>query len=182
MRVAFTTFAILKKPYGNPEVQEFDDRTPAVFLEAENASGFIARARESSSSELSNFHRDWGHWGKFCVPRFYTLGRENENDQRASTLSVWKDLQSVLAFAYSGLHMEALRKRKEWFLEPAWPSYAMWWVEDDHVPTWQEACERLELLHDQGPTPQVFDFKKCFDAQGNAVDLKGLRDASRRAG
>ena len=37
MRVAFTTFAVLKQPYGNPEVQEFDDRTPIVFKEAEES-------------------------------------------------------------------------------------------------------------------------------------------------
>ena len=38
-RVAFTTFAILKKPYGNPEVQEYDDLTPAAFDKAEGSPG-----------------------------------------------------------------------------------------------------------------------------------------------
>ncbi len=175
MRVAFTTFAILKKPYGNPEVQEFDDRTPDVFLEAESASGFIARAKEVNNSNLSNFQRDWGQWGRFSVPRFYTLGRESDTDQRASTISLWKDLASVFSFTYSGLHKEALRKRMEWFLEPKWPTYAIWWVEDDHIPQWQEACDKLEMLHDLGPTPRAFNFRTCFDAHGNPVSIKSLR-------
>jgi hypothetical protein len=171
MRVAFTTFAILKKPYGNPEVQEFDDRTPIVFGEAEGSPGFIARALEVSGSELSNFERNWGEWGAFAVPRFYTYGRETNTDQRASTLSLWKDLPSVLRFVYSGLHLEALKKRAEWFLKPEWPTYAMWWVADDYIPKWQDACRNLERLHDEGPSPDVFDFKVCFDEHGNQVDL-----------
>ena len=175
MRVAFTTFAILKKPYGDPEVQEFDDRTPDVFKEAENSPGFIARAVEVSDSELSNFERDWGAWGKFCVPRFYTYGRETNTDQRASTISLWVDLASVLRFVYSGLHLEALKKRAEWFLKPEWPTYAIWWVPDGHIPQWEEACRKLEQLHDEGPSPAVFDFKACFDEAGNPVDLAALK-------
>jgi len=170
MRIAFVTFAVLKQPYGNPEVQEFDDRTPDVFLEAEGSPGFIARAVEVSGSELSNFVRDWGKWGKFAVPRFYTWGRETHTDQRASTLSIWEDLGSVLRFVYAGLHLEALKKRSEWFQKPQWPTYAIWWIPDDYIPTWREAAEKLEKLHDQGASPEVFDFKTCFDANGNRVD------------
>jgi len=130
---------------------------------------------EVSGAELSNFARDWGQWGKFAVPRFYTLGRETETDQRASTLSVWEDLGSVLRFVYSGLHLEALKKRSEWFLKPQWPTYALWWIPDDCIPTWQEACKKLERLHDEGASPEVFDFKTCFDASGNRVDLSAYK-------
>ena len=172
MRIAFTTFAILQQPYGHPKVQEFDDRTPIVFQEAEDSPGFIARAKEVSGSELSNFERDWGAWGRFAVPRFYTYGRETETDQRASTLSIWQDLPSVFQFVYSGLHVEAFKKRAEWFLKPQWPSYAIWWIGDDHVPQWEEACRKLEQLHDHGPSPEVFDFKKCFDETGAPVKVR----------
>jgi hypothetical protein len=176
MRVAFTTFAILKQPYGHPEVQEFDDRTPYVFKEAESSPGFIDRAKELNGSELSNFERDWGLWGRFCVPRFYTFGRETSTDQRASTLSLWKDLPSVFNFVYKGLHLEAFRKRSEWFMKPQWPTYAIWWVADDHVPQWQEACQKLEQLHDKGASPDVFDFKKPFDQYGNPVNIHSHRN------
>lgn len=175
MRVAFATFAILKQPYGHPEVQEFDDRTPDVFSEAEGSPGFIARAKEVSGSELSNFERDWGEWGSFCVPRFYQLGRDTNTDQRASTISLWKDLPSVFQFVYAGLHLEAFKKRSQWFMKPEWPTYAIWWVDDDHIPKWAEASQKLEELHDNGPTPSVFDFKACFDEQGNQVKIASLK-------
>ncbi|MEU7635292.1 MULTISPECIES: DUF3291 domain-containing protein [unclassified Streptomyces] len=181
-RVAFTTFAILKKPYGNPEVQEFDDLTPPTFEEAENSSGFIARAKEDpGQSHLTNFERDWGDWGKFDVPRFYTGGRTNETDSRASTLSLWTDLDSVFSFVYTGLHRSTLSRRHEWFLKPEWPSYAMWWVSDDTIPTWSDACHRLEHLHDNGPTPVSFSFRRPFDSDGTPTRLRGMAEG-RKAG
>jgi Domain of unknown function (DUF3291) len=172
-RVAFTTFAILKQPYGNPEVQEFDDLTPPTFEEAESSAGFIARAKESpDQSHLTNFERDWGAWGRFDVPRFYTGGRTTETDSRASTLSLWTDLESVLAFVYNGLHRSTLSRRHEWFLKPEWPSYAAWWVPEEATPTWADACQRLEHLHDHGPSPFAFNFRHPFAADGTATELR----------
>ena len=179
MRVAFTTFAILKHPYGHPDVQAFDDRTPDVFAQAEGSPGFIDRAREVSGHELSNFDRDWGPWGRFCTPRFYTYGRDTGTDQRASTLSLWQDLPSVFRFVYEGLHVEALKRRAEWFLDPRWPTYAIWWIAADYVPQWQEACRKLEQLHDDGPRPAAFDFKHCYDERGNRVDIHALKAGGR---
>jgi hypothetical protein len=155
-------------------VQAFDDRTPAVFAEAESSPGFIERAREVGQADLSNFERNWGKWGRFCVPRFYTLGRTTGTDQRASTLTLWTDLTSVFRFVYAGLHASALRSRSAWFMEPHWPTYAVWWVADDHTPQWTEAIARLELLHDRGSGPDAFDFKHAYDQNGNPIDLKRL--------
>lgn len=177
MRVAITTFAILKQPYGHPEVQEFDDRTPDVFLEAEQSDGMIERAKEIGGASLSNFERDWGKWGAFCVPRFYQFGLATGTDQRASTLSVWRDLPSIFGFAYRGKHLTAFRRRAEWFLAGDWPTYAMWWIDDDHVPQWREACDRLEYLHDHGSSPQAFTFERCFDEHGRRLDRTSLKRA-----
>ena len=174
MRLAFTTFAVLHEPYGHERVQQFDDLTPTVFREAERSKGFIARAVDLDASGLSNFHCNWGRWGRFDVPRFYQLGRECSTDQRASTLSLWTDLQSVFNFAYGGLHLGALRKRSEWFKAPAWPTYACWWVGEEDIPTWSQACRKLEQLHDDGPTPHAFNFRQCFDPQGHQARLERL--------
>ena len=169
-RVAFTTFAIMKGPYGSEQVRGFEDLTPPVFTAAEEHDGFIARATEiDDRPDLSNFERDWGAWGPFCAPRFYQGGTDLASDSRASTVSLWRDLPSVHRFAYSGLHQRALVGRQQWFLKPQWPTYAIWWVDDDHVPTWREACDRLEHLHDHGSTPVAFDFRSPFQEQGLPV-------------
>src|SRR5688500_13542740 len=175
MKLAFTTFSILKEPYGHPAVQEFDDRTPAVFKEAEESPGFVARAVEVNGAELSNFERDWGAWGEFCVPRFYDLGRTAGTDQRTSTLSIWQDIPSVLNFVYGTLHVAALRKRNLWFKRPEWPTYACWWIADTRIPQWRDAARLLEQLHDEGPSPDVFNFHHPFDADGRPLSIQALR-------
>ena len=177
-RIAFTTFAILKEPYGGELTQGYDDMTPPVFAAAEGFDGFIARAKEiDDRPDLSNFERDWGAWGPFRAPRFYDGrgGTTLSTDTRASTVSLWRDLPSVYRFVYSGLHKKALAGRQQWFLKPEWPGYAMWWVADDHVPTWPEACERLEHLHDHGSTPTAFDFRRPFLERGEPADPPRLR-------
>ncbi|WP_068777265.1 DUF3291 domain-containing protein [Paenibacillus sp. FJAT-26967] len=172
-RVAFTTFAIMKQPYGHQEVQGFEDLTPPVFEVAEDSPGFIARAKETDDlTHLTNFERDWGEWGAFSVPRFYTGGFTMSTDTRASTLSLWEDIDSVYQFVYKGLHLTALKQRHEWFVKPEWPTYAMWYAEEGEIPTWEEASRKLELLHDNGPTLASFDFKQLFDESGNPFQIR----------
>jgi hypothetical protein len=170
--IAFTTFAIMKAPYGDPTVKGFEDLTPLVFAEAEGSPGFIARAKENDgNTHLSNFERDWGKWGGFAVPRFYDGGRVIATDTRASTLSLWSDVNSVRTFVYRSLHRTALAKRRDWFRNPNWPTYSMWWVSRHAIPTWTEAAARLEHLHDNGPTPIAFDFHRHFSASECPLDL-----------
>lgn len=178
-RVGMMTFSILRAPYGDPLVQEFDDRTPDVFSEAEQWDGFIRRAKAvDDHGWMENYQRDWDVWGPFAVPRFYLDGISRGHTKQAQTLSIWQDLRSLWQFAYKGpLHREALRKRMEWFGEQGWPIYVAWWIDDDHQPTWREACARLEHLHEHGSTPHAFDFKTPFDEHGERVQInRPVRD------
>ncbi len=94
------------------------------------------------------------------------------------TLSLWRDLESVFAFAYFGVHAEALSHGRDWFVKPEWPSYVAWWVADDHRPDWSEAKTRLEQLHDNGPSPQAFSFKSPFGPDGAriVIDRAAVRE------
>ena len=51
-------------------------------------------------------------------------------------------------------------------------TYVAWWVPDDHTPDYKEAMDRLERLHDEGPSPDAFDFKRPFDADGRPIALE----------
>jgi hypothetical protein len=42
------------------------------------------------------------------------------------------------------------------------PVLAMWWVPAGHIPTLDEAKEKLDLMAREGPTPLAFTFKKRF--------------------
>jgi len=182
-KLAFMTFSVLRAPYGDPLIQEFDDRTPDVFKEAEMAPGFIARAVPSDDVEWkTNHQKNWGRWGPFAVPRFYLGGIAPGHSTQAQTLTIWKDLGSVWRFVYRGpLHRSALQERHRWFGPQAWPIYGVWWTPDHRLPIWPEACERLEHLHDHGPTPRCFTFKSMFDAEGAPISNEILRGSAEQA-
>jgi hypothetical protein len=173
-RLAFMTFSVMRAPYGDASVQEFDDRTPDVFAEAELADGFIARAKPLDDIPwMSNFHKNWGKWGPFAVPRFYLGGIAPGHSTQAQTLSLWDRLESVARFAHHGpLHRESLKRKAEWFDQQGWPIYCAWWVGGDEQPNWREACRRLAHLYDHGSTPASFNFASPFDSAGQPCVLQ----------
>lgn len=176
-RVAFTTFAVLTQPYAHFSNDDFNALEPLVFGAAETSPGFLARATavDTVETKWTNFGRDYGDWGTFAVPSYYTGGRTDDTDRRASTLSLWTDLQSVFSYAYSDLHGHALRNRRQWFEHLPNKLYAGWWVADDEIPTWSDAADRLDHLDRHGASPYAFDFRTPFDAAGEPAPTPRLR-------
>ena len=161
-KVAFFTFGFLQEAADHPQMETFWGRSPRNFEVAEQSEGFLDRSRPHP--ETGQY--DWGGMEDFQFFREQEYGRERS----LWTLSVWEDLESVFAFAYAGIHAEALSHRKEWFLKPEWPTYVAWWVTDEHTPTWREAVERHKHLHEHGP-PAAFDFKPPFGADEKPLEL-----------
>ena len=162
-KIAFFTFGVLKSPVGEPEVQGFLDRVGAVYAAADGSAGFFDR----SVRDL----KTWEHsWGPVVVPKCTPDGVGV--NQLAMTLSLWRDLESVAAFAYHGVHGEALSRRADWFRKGDWPPYVAWWVGQGHRPDWKEGVSRIDQLHVQGPTPTAFTFRKPFDSSGAPVRMK----------
>lgn len=166
MRVAFTTFGVLVDDWDQPQVKGFIDRIPNVFTAADGGDGFLDRAGRNGVGEQVT------DWGEIDPPGFLN---PQQHPRVAATLSVWEDLESVFAFAYAGVHGEALKHRKEWITEPQWPTYAAWWIEDVDTPDWQEVKTRLETLHEMGPTPQAFTFKQPYGPDGVAMAIDYAR-------
>jgi Domain of unknown function (DUF3291) len=158
-RLALYTFGMFRAPADSPANQGFRGRNDLNLQNVDVSDGFIAR---------SGYLGDPGpeSWGTQVYPRFYV---ERGDGWSPSTLSLWADLESPMAYTYGGLHAEALRHGREWFVQPEWPPLVFWWVDHDHVPTWQEAVERHEFLYDNGPTPSAFHFKTAFDSNGRPL-------------
>jgi Domain of unknown function (DUF3291) len=152
--LAIYSFAVLREPAGHPRVQGFYDRLEAVLRTAEGADGFIAVRLDMPDG--------------FGPRRFFDPELDAGSPQ---SLSLWTSLESLFAFVYRGLHIEALRLRREWLVEPDWPTHAAWWVPDNQMPSWEDAAHRLEHLHDHGPTPFAFSLKRPFDAEGRSAVL-----------
>jgi len=171
--LAFTTFAILRAPVGDAQVQGFFDRLPAAFGAADSAEGFADR---SMRDPVTLKHS----WGDYVPPRFFDPGRHSGV---VFTLSRWRSLEAVHAYAYGGVHGEALRHRLDWFEKPDWPSYVAWWVDDDHRPDYAEATARLEHLYDHGATAHAFDLRTPFGPTGSptTIDRDEAREIASRA-
>jgi hypothetical protein len=161
-KLAFVNIGILLQPFGDPQVRGFADRVDSVFAVAEDSHGFV----------MARFGDDSNVPAMFRAPEF--AGRV------VHTLSVWQNLESVMAYAYGGLHGEAFAKRKEWFEHGSYPSSVAWWVSDDQPVTWDEANRRYELLYHQGSSPDAFNFKQPFSPDGNPYTIN--RDEVKKIG
>lgn len=105
-KLAFLTATLTKYRRGDPRLQNFVDRFEATFAEAEVSEGFIGRPfKDGTAGEPTS-----------PLPGFELTAWET---RKIMTFSLWRDLESVFAYSYTGLHAEALRSRGEWFPTPA---------------------------------------------------------------
>jgi len=166
-RLAIYNFNNFRVPSAHPDNSGFHERNDPNFAVAEQSDGFVAR---------SGYDGDPGpdSWGEQVFPRFYI---ENGDGSAPSTLSLWRDLPSLLAFVYTDIHLEAMKNARLWFDRHTWPPYVLWWVEEGHTPVWAEGVERLEYLHDNGASPYAFDFRQPFDENGSptAIDRAAVK-------
>ncbi len=52
-----------------------------------------------------------------------------------ANLSVWESLETLRQFALRGSHLEAFRRRAEWFENVPEPTSVLWWIEAGTTPT-----------------------------------------------
>lgn len=97
--------------------------------------------------------------------------RAFEDELMIVNMSVWESIEALRAFVYSSpLHKSVLRRRREWF-ERMELYLVLWWVERGHIPSVEEAKERLEVLGDQGPGPRAFTFRHPAAPPGTEVGV-----------
>jgi GGDEF domain-containing protein len=78
-------------------------------------------------------------------------------------LSVWRSLDHLREFTFSGEHAAMMRRRREFF-DP-WgqgPSTVLFWVPADQHPQLVDAAAALRRLTVSGPGPDVFSFATPF--------------------
>jgi hypothetical protein len=79
-------------------------------------------------------------------------------------ISVWESVEALRQFTYNSDHSGPLRERAKWFEKPAGAHLAMWWIPAGHIPTEQEAFERLEFRRVQRDTAVAFSFAAPYPA------------------
>lgn len=170
--LAMYNFGLHVAAYDSPEVQGFLRREPLNFAAAENASGFVARSGYDGEQGPSS-------WGVQEFPRFI---EGSGFETGPSSLSLWSDIESLMAFSYAGVHAEALKNARNWNTKNEWPPLVLWWVEEGRRPDWLQAAKKLEWLHDHGPCPGAFTFKQPYGPDGAplTIDRDCVRSLSER--
>jgi Domain of unknown function (DUF3291) len=90
-----------------------------------------------------------------------TAIRAFDDDRLLINMSVWESVDALADFVYRSDHVQVMRRRREWF-QRIRMYMALWWVPAGHIPTLEEAEERLAHLHEHGPSPYAFTFKARF--------------------
>ncbi|HEY9819657.1 MAG TPA: DUF3291 domain-containing protein [Candidatus Sericytochromatia bacterium] len=88
--------------------------------------------------------------------------RAYEDEQILFNLSVWESIEALSQFVYRSQHGQAMRDRKQWFSKSESASMALWWIPVGHIPTVDEAKERLQHLQECGESAYAFSFQKRF--------------------
>ena len=84
------------------------------------------------------------------------------DDMMIVNLTLWESVEALADFAYRSEHKDVMRRRREWFEKMDEAYLALWWVPAGHIPTVEEAEERLLHLRAHGPSPHAFTFREQF--------------------
>ena len=76
----------------------------------------------------------------------------------AANLTVWETPEAFEHFVWNTVHKQFYNRKAEWFEPAEKPLFVMWWVEEGHRPTLDEAKERLDYLTKHGNSDHAFDW------------------------
>jgi hypothetical protein len=139
LHLAEFNFGTLKYDWDDPRVADFANNLDLVNGLAAKADGFIWRmSDEDMETAQTDLH------GVFANPR------------TASTLSVWRDGDSLSAFVWKTIHKKFYDRKAEWYDADGNGNLVMWRVPQGHKPTVQEGMERFNHMISKGETDYAF--------------------------
>ncbi|MEZ8317488.1 DUF3291 domain-containing protein [Vibrio splendidus] len=142
MKLAQLNIALAKYPLDAPEIKEFVDNLELVNGIAESSEGFLWRLKDESGDATN-------------IQAF-------DDPNMIVNMSVWDSVDSLKNFMFRTHHRDFMRRKGDWFHRLPEDTYVLWWIEEDHIPTLEEAIKRLEHLREIGDTPYAFTFKTNF--------------------
>jgi len=145
MQLAQINIAEMLAPIDDPIMADFVNNIDDINALAEQSKGFVWRliGDQDNATSLTVF----------------------DNIFLIINMSVWKDVDTLFNFTYKTMHAQILKRKKEWFHNFPRMHMALWYVEDGHTPSPEEAKERLYHLQEYGETPYAFSFKKKFSVE-----------------
>jgi hypothetical protein len=141
--------ARLLEPLDHPSIADFVDALEPINRLAETSPGFVWRHQTEDGDSTSV--------------------RPYDDEQIIVNFSVWTDPDALSEYTYRSDHATVFKRRREWFERSFEPHLVMWWIPEGHIPTVEEAGDRLGRLRTDGPTPEAFTFRHRFDPPQDAT-------------
>jgi hypothetical protein len=148
--------ARLLEPLDHPSIADFVASLEPINRLAEVSPGFVWRHQTEEGDSTSV--------------------RPYDDDRVIINFSVWTDPDALWDYTYKSDHVAVFRRRREWFHRNLEAHLVMWWIPEGHIPTVEEADERLQKLRADGPTAEAFTFKERFDPPNDASVVSGRSD------
>jgi len=142
LHIAQVNIGRIKAPLEDPIMAGFVNRLDEINAMADGSAGFVWRLQNSEGNATSL--------------------RPYDDDRILVNMSVWESIEHLKQFVYHTMHAELLRGRQAWFEKFESTYTALWWIPKGHVPSVDEAKERLAKLDSHGPTQFAFTFKNPF--------------------
>ena len=139
--LAQLNIAHMRAPLDSPGMAEFVANLERINALAESAPGFVWRLQDDNGNATA--YRPFG-------------------PDMLVNLSVWTEVQALADYVYKSLHVEIMKRRKEWFGKLQEASLVLWWVPAGHHPDEHEAMQKLQTLRAMGPSDRAFTFKQPF--------------------
>jgi hypothetical protein len=139
VHVAQLNIARLLAPLDSPQLADFVANLEPVNALADAAPGFVWRLQTEDGDATSI--------------------RAFDDDMLIVNMSVWESVEALRAFVFGGSHRAVMAGRRQWFEKMTDAYTVLWWVEPGHVPSVEEAKEKLEALRRHGPTDAAFTFR-----------------------
>jgi hypothetical protein len=133
-------------PLTDPRVKDFMDGLEQINALAERSEGFVWRL-QTESGNATDVHHPW-----------------SEDPFALVNMSVWETPEDLKQYVYRSGHMAYLQRKAEWFEKPTQAHYVLWWIPRGHIPTLEEARDRLEHYRRHGATAHAFWFGSLFPA------------------
>lgn len=153
MELAQLNIAKARASMDEPLMKEFVDNLESVNTMAESSEGFVWRLKDESGDATS-------------IQVF-------DDPLLLVNISIWRSQDALKNFMYMTHHISFMKRKKEWFEKLSEANYVLWWIPKGHIPSIDEAKERLEYLRSHGESAYAFSFKSRFQP----ADLDGVKSA-----
>jgi Domain of unknown function (DUF3291) len=88
--------------------------------------------------------------------------RAFDDDMLLVNMSVWENIEALHDYSYKTVHAELIKQRRDWVSKMEKPHLVLWWVAAGHIPSVEEAKEKLAHINEHGASPLAFSFSKRF--------------------